>query len=172
MVAVTVLAVGLAGFAGAPTQAALALGLAVLLGQLSIGWSNDAVDAPDDVAARRSAKPVVRGLVDASTLYRAALAALGVTVGASFMLLGWVAGGLHVVAVLAAWAYNLRLKDTALSPLPYALAFGLVPLIVVTVAGAGATAQGGAPADVASSSLSALAAIGAMLGAGAHLANT
>lgn len=170
--AVTVLAVGLAGFAGAPTQAALALGLAVLVGQLSIGWSNDAVDAAEDVAARRSAKPVVRGLVDASTLSRAALAALGATVVLSFVLLGWVAGGLHVGAVLAAWAYNLRLKDTALSPLPYAMAFGLVPLIVVAVAGADSTVQGGTPADVAAGSLGALAAVGALLGAGAHLANT
>ncbi len=174
--AVTVLAVGLAGFAGAPTQAALALGLAVLLGQLSIGWSNDAVDAAEDVAARRSAKPVVRGLIDAPTLSRAALAALAATVVASFVLLGWVAGGLHVVAVLAAWAYNLRLKDTALSPLPYAVAFGLVPLIVVAVAGAvagaGTTGQGGTSSAVAWGSLVALAAVGAFLGAGAHLANT
>jgi 4-hydroxybenzoate polyprenyltransferase len=183
--AVTVLAVGLAGFAGASTGAALGLGLSVLLGQLSIGWSNDAVDAADDAAAGRSAKPVVRGLVDVPTLWRAALLALGVAVVASIALLGWVAGGLHVVAVLSAWAYNLRLKDTVLSPLPYAAAFGLVPLIVAAVAALGEpvgsvggqapgaiTSGGIATGGVAPGSLGALAAVGALLGAGAHLANT
>ena len=41
------------------------------------------------------------------------------------------AGLLHLAAVAAAWSYNARLKATALSFLPYALAFGAVPSIVV-----------------------------------------
>ena len=170
--AVTVLAVGLTASAGASSSSALALGLSVLLGQLSVGWSNDAVDAADDAAAGRSAKPVVRGLVDASTVWRAALVALGATVVVSVVLLGWVAGGLSVLAVLAAWAYNLRLKDTVWSPLPYAAAFGLVPLIVASVAAPTSTPPGAAPGGIAVGSLAALAAVGALLGAGAHLANT
>ena len=63
--AVTLLAVGLTASAGASRSSALELGLAVLLGQLSVGWSDDSVDAADDAAAGRSAKQVVRGLVDA-----------------------------------------------------------------------------------------------------------
>ena len=41
--------------------------------------------------------------------------------------MGWAAGAAHLVAVASAAGYNLGLKATALSPLPYALSFGLVP---------------------------------------------
>jgi 4-hydroxybenzoate polyprenyltransferase len=166
-----VLAVGLAGFAGASSGAAAALGVSVLVGQLSIGWCNDAVDAVDDAAAGRLTKPVVRGLVEASTVWRAAVIALITAAVLSVALLGWVAGGLHVVAVLAAWAYNLRLKETAWSVVPYAVAFGLVPLIVATVA-APTDSPGSTAGWFSSGTLWALAGVGGMLGAGAHLANT
>jgi 4-hydroxybenzoate polyprenyltransferase len=46
------------------------------------------------------------------------------------LLLGWRAGVAHLLAVAAAWSYNLGLKRTLLSPLPYVLAFGLVPVVV------------------------------------------
>ncbi len=133
--------------------------LVVLLGQVSVGWCNDAVDAAADKAAGRGEKPTVRGLVDASLLWRAALAALLAAVLLSPVLLGAVGGLAHIGAVLAAWAYNLRLKDTGWSPLPYAIAFGLVP-VVASGAALGRIPQG----------WTLLA--GAALGVGAHLANT
>ena len=40
------------------------------------------------------------------------------------------AGVLHLVAVGAGWAYNARLKATAASVAPYAVAFGLLPCFV------------------------------------------
>lgn len=131
---VTALVTALVLAVGASVPVAAGVGVAVLAGQLSVGWSNDASDAEDDVAAQRLDKPVVRGLVDVRRLWVAAGAALVVTVPASLLAMGAVPGALHVLAVLAAWAYNLRLKDTPASPLPYAVAFGLLPVIVAALA--------------------------------------
>lgn len=157
---VTALVTGLVLAVGQTPLGAAGVGLAVLAGQLSVGWSNDAADAENDVNASRSAKPVVRGLVDGATLWVAAWAALAATVPASLALMGWVAGGLHIVAVLAAWAYNLGVKDTVLSAVPYALAFGLLPLVVAGLARP--------PIEPAAS----WAVVCGCLGVSAHLANT
>src|SRR5258705_3783334 len=52
---------GALGRTGAGTVAVFAV--AVLAGQLSIGWSNDAFDAGLDAAAGRTDKPLVAGTV-------------------------------------------------------------------------------------------------------------
>jgi 4-hydroxybenzoate polyprenyltransferase len=153
--AVTALTAAAGGTAGDCARVALV----VLLGQLSVGWCNDAVDAPADAAAGRVEKPTVRGLVDSSLLWRMALAALVAALVLSPLLLGPVGGLAHVAAVLAAWAYDLRLKDTVWSPVPYAVAFGLVPVV------AAGTTLGHVPQG-----WTVVAA--AALGVGAHLANT
>src|SRR6185312_9715219 len=77
---------------------------AMLAGQLSVGWSNDACDAARDVAAGRTDKPVVRGEITVRSLWVAAFVSVG-----------------------AAWAYNLGLKSTAWSGLMYLLGFGPLP---------------------------------------------
>jgi 4-hydroxybenzoate polyprenyltransferase len=127
--------------------------LAVLLGQLSIGWSNDAVDADRDVAAGRSDKPIPRGLVGRSAVAAAAAVAAVCCVPAS-LALGAAAGTVHLVAVASAWAYNLDLKRRVISPLPYAVSFGLLPAVVQTWP---------PPAVMAGA---------ALLGVAAHFANT
>ena len=145
---------------GGTGSAAIRLAVCVLAGQLSIGWSNDARDAAADSAAGRSAKPIVRGLVDARTVGRAAVAALVACAVLSVGLLGLVAGGWHLLAVGSAWRYNLSLKDTIASPVPYALAFAAVPVIVSTVV------------DPAEPLPVGLAVVGALVGVAVHLANT
>ncbi len=100
--------------------------LAMLTGQLSVGWSNDAHDARMDRAAARLDKPVVASELSVHLLWRCAVTALTISVIASFAAAG-VAGGFHVLSLLAAWAYNLRLSRTVWSWLPYAIAFGLIP---------------------------------------------
>lgn len=129
-IAVTLLAGGTALAAGATAASSVALAAVVLLGQVSIGWSNDAVDAVGDAAAGRRNKPTVAGIVSATLLLRAGVIALLAAAALSYPVLGWVAGLAHIIAVLAAWAYNLRLKDTWASFLPYAIAFGLAPVVV------------------------------------------
>jgi 4-hydroxybenzoate polyprenyltransferase len=105
------------------------LALAVLLGQVSVGWSNDWIDATRDTTQHRLDKPIPRGLVQRAVVRRAAFTALVLCVPASYAL-GWRAGTAHLVAVGAAWSYNLGVKRTIASPLPYLLAFALVPVVV------------------------------------------
>ncbi|MGW2564220.1 UbiA family prenyltransferase [Streptomyces sp. NPDC001514] len=131
---------------------------AVAAGQLSIGWSNDRVDLGRDRAAGRRDKPLATGHTSPRAVAAAAGAALAVCVPLS-LACGLLAGCVHLVSVAAAWSYNLRLKRTAASWLPYALAFGLLPAFVTL-------GLPGAPWPPLW-----LTAAAALLGTGAHFAN-
>ena len=155
--AVTAIATALAVSAGLGTRSLL-VGAAFLAGQLSVGWSNDWIDAARDQRTHRADKPVAQGDVAVSTVRTAALAAAALCVPLS-LALGLRSGLLHLAAVAAAWAYNARLKATRLSWLPYAFSFGAVPSIVTL-------ALDGAPLAPAWAT-----AAGALLGVGAHLCN-
>jgi 4-hydroxybenzoate polyprenyltransferase len=104
--------------------------LAVLAGQLVIGWSNDLIDVRRDTQVARQGKPLATGELAVPTVRLAlGLAALA-TVGLSFSL-GWRAGLLHLLAgVGGGVAYNLGLKSTRWSWAPYAVAFGSLPAVV------------------------------------------
>jgi 4-hydroxybenzoate polyprenyltransferase len=110
------------------------LAVAVLLGQASVGWSNDWIDAPVDIAAGRTDKPIPVGLVTRRVVGLGAVLALTGCVPAS-LALGWRAGVAHLGAVASAWSYNLALKRTVLSPLPFFVSFGLVPVVVGAAVG-------------------------------------
>ncbi len=158
-VMVTAFALALSAGIGAGARTTTLVSLAVLAGQLSVGWSNDWLDARRDVAVGRADKPVVTGLVTAATLRAAALVALGACVVLS-LATGLLPGVVHVVAVGVAWSYNALLKATWWSWAPYAVSFGLLAVFVVLAApGAGRPA----PWAVAAA---------ALLGVGAHVANT
>ena len=130
----------------------------VFTGQLSIGWSNDYLDAERDVLTVRSDKPVASGAIKPRVVGMAAAVGL-VSTSALSVLLGWPGGAVALLTVLSAWAYNLRLKATVLSWLPYALAFGLSPAI--------ATMSASPPRWPAAWAIAA----GSLLGVAAHLAN-
>jgi protoheme IX farnesyltransferase len=155
--AVTAVAAALAASAGRGAAGTVAVAAAVLAGQLSVGWMNDYLDRDRDVRVRRTDKPVVAGAVAAGTLRTAMVLAMVAVVPLS-LLSGWFAGSLHLIAVASAWAYNVRLKSSALSVLPYAVSFGLLPAFVTA----------GLPGRPV---LGWLVAAGALLGAGAHFAN-
>ncbi|MCP3822743.1 UbiA family prenyltransferase [Streptomyces sp. A3M-1-3] len=129
VVAVTVLATALAVSAGHSGARCALIGAAVLAGQLSVGWCNDAFDARRDAAAGRPGKPVVDGVVSRTAVWAAAYGALVLCVPLS-LACGLLAGTAHLAAVAGAWAYNLRLKATALSWLPYVLGFASLPSVV------------------------------------------
>jgi 4-hydroxybenzoate polyprenyltransferase len=99
---------------------------AVLAGQISIGWSNDAFDAGRDAAAGRTDKPVAAGAVSRRAVAVAAVAALAVSMLLSFVI-GEVSGIVNAVMMLAGWAYNAGLKSTLASGLAYVVGFGLIP---------------------------------------------
>jgi 4-hydroxybenzoate polyprenyltransferase len=101
--------------------------VAVLLGQLSVGWSNDAFDGELDRRVGRLDKPTVQGMVRVPVLWACAAGALAASVAMSWWVAGWVGGTFHVVAVLMAWLYNTVLSRTPWSWLPYAIAFTALP---------------------------------------------
>ena len=157
-VAVTAISAGLAALAGLGLVRGLLLVTAILAGQLSIGWSNDSIDAARDRASERRDKPVARGTVTTRTVGIAAVLALVVCVIAS-LALGWAAGLASIVVAASGWAYNLGLKATAFSWLPYAVAFGMLPAVATLALPAPSW-----PAPWAMIS-------GALFGVSAHLAN-
>jgi 4-hydroxybenzoate polyprenyltransferase len=130
--AVTTFTVALALVVGLGWRTLLA-GAAVLAGQLSIGWSNDYLDRNRDRRAGRRDKPLLRDAVSDQGLLVGAVAAVALTVPLSLML-GLLAGAAQLVGVAFGWAYNLGLKRTSASPLPYLVAFALVPTAFVVLA--------------------------------------
>lgn len=157
--AVTVLTALLAWSAGHTLARGMLVTAAVLAGQLSIGWSNDLVDARRDRAVGRPDKPVAAGEVSESVVRGACGAAVVACVVLSFAC-GWRAALVHLLlGVAAGWAYNLWLKRSVLSPLPYAVAFAALPAVVTLALPSPAWP----PAWVLVT--------GALLGVGAHLLN-
>lgn len=157
--AVTGFAAALGISAGLTIGRVLLLASAILAGQLSVGWSNDYIDRDRDRATGRTAKPITAEALSARLVGTAALAALGACVPLS-LALGVLPGVLHLAAVGSAWSYNLGLKATVTSPLPYLVSFGLLPGIV-------ATALPDTPAP-----RPAVLVAGGLLGVAAHFANT
>jgi 4-hydroxybenzoate polyprenyltransferase len=155
---VTAVAVALAVSWGRDAGGVAAVGLGTLAGQLSVGWCNDRVDLARDRAAGRRDKPLVNGGLRPGAVTAAALVALAMCVPLS-LAAGPAAGAAHLAGVGAAWGYDLWLKRTVLSPVPYAVAFGLLPAFVSL----GLPGQPWPPVWVS--------AAGALLGVGAHAAN-
>jgi protoheme IX farnesyltransferase len=155
--AVTVTAAALALASGRDPWGVAAVALAILTGQLSVGWLNDYLDADRDLAAGRPDKPIAAGAVSRRTVGLATAAAAALCIPASF-LSGPQAGIAHTVAVVSAWTYNLKLKSTPFSVLPYAVSFGLLPAFVIL----------GLPGHPAPAPW--LVTAGALLGSGAHFA--
>ena len=156
VLAVVVLAVLLGVSFGLSPERVVLVGLAVLAGQLSVGWCNDLVDEARDRAVGRSDKPIVTGETSARAVRIACALAVVAVVPLSFAC-GWAAGAVHLLTVASAWAYDLRLKATVWSWLPYAVSFGGL-VVFVSLAG-GALPPWWMPAA------------GALLGVGAHLVN-
>ena len=155
-VVVTTIAVLLAVGVSATPAMVLLIGVTVLVGQLSIGWSNDWWDAGRDATIGRGDKPVVTGAVSLSSVRVAALIAGAVSVPLS-LLAGWRAGVCHLLLVASGWAYNAGLKRVLVSPIPYAVGFGALPAYVWLVVGE--------PMEVW------VVVAGSLLGVAAHFAN-
>lgn len=156
--AVTAFATVLVAVAGNDAATCAVAAVAVLTGQLSIGWSNDRIDAERDRRSARIDKPVARGEVSVRTVDGVIAVALVATIVCS-LALGRAAGLVHLGAVACGWLYNLWLKGTWLSWLPYAVAFGALPGVATL-----ALAEPTAPAAWA-------VAAGALFGVVANLTN-
>ena len=134
------------------------LGATLGLNQLSVGLSNDWLDADRDRVAERLDKPIARGEVSAATARNVAFVASGLSIlvsvplGIPFVLV-------HAVAFAGGWIYNAWLKHTVLSALPYLLSFGLLPALATLAL----------PVPALPAWWAVLA--GALLGLAAHIAN-
>ncbi|HEY4269920.1 MAG TPA: UbiA family prenyltransferase [Galbitalea sp.] len=158
-IVVTIVEVGLGIAVGLDATRVVLLGFAMLAGQFSVGLSNDWLDAERDNAVGRTDKPITRGWISVGTVRTAAWVSLGISTLAVIPL-GWLALVGLVFITGTAWAYNLGLKKTAFSIVPYVLSFGSLPALATL----------SLPDPAAPSAWS--VAVGGLLGAAAHFANT
>jgi 4-hydroxybenzoate polyprenyltransferase len=126
---VTIVATVLAASDSYPPARLALLAAAILADQLSVGWSNDWIDATRDRAVARADKPVAVGLVRRAVVGVAAWIALATALLLTVPL-GPAALVAHAIALASAWSYNAWLKRTVFSVLPYVVSFGVLPAIV------------------------------------------
>jgi 4-hydroxybenzoate polyprenyltransferase len=157
-VAVTAITVLLGFGVGLGPASLVLLGLSMLANQVSVGLSNDWIDAERDRAVGRSDKPVALGEVSVATVRAVAWASAILSV-ALMLPLGIPATIAQAGFIASAWSYNAGLKATAVSVVPYLVSFGLLPAIVTLSLPTPAPAVWWA------------AAAGALLGVAAHFTN-
>jgi 4-hydroxybenzoate polyprenyltransferase len=107
---------------------AYVIAFGVFTGQLVVGWSNDLYDFDDDLKHQRRKKPLVSGLITKEYLQKW----LRFMVPFSFVAnllgpLGIKGGSVYMLGTACGVAYNFYFKFSALSPLPYAIAFAALP---------------------------------------------
>ena len=114
-VAVTALTALLAVAVGHELRTGLVVTAAVAAGQLTIGWSNDVIDAGRDQQVGRADKPVARGEVSEALVWRMIIAAAAACIVLS-LACGLASAAVHLLLVVGSgWAYNLGLKQVAWS---------------------------------------------------------
>ena len=165
--------------AGAAAPDAVRLAVAMTALQAGIGATNDLADAAAD-ATGKPAKPIPSGLVSRQQATVVAVAAIAVGIGLTVPS-GWGTVAIAVLGVGVGLAYDLRLKGTAWSWLPFALgvpllavyawygAVGALPgvfavLVPAAVAAGAALAIGNARADLERDEASGVASIATRLG--------
>ena len=107
---------------------ALIIALGFFSGQLIVGWSNDLIDYADDLSHQRMNKPLVAGQITRKFLqsWLAVMIPVALVINL-FGPLGFVGGGLSIFAIVWALGYNFFFKFNIFSPLPYAVAFAILP---------------------------------------------
>jgi 4-hydroxybenzoate polyprenyltransferase len=107
---------------------AYVIAFTVATGQLVVGWSNDLYDYKDDLAHKRTKKPLVSGLITPQYLTKWLRFMVPFSFFANlFGPLGIKGGLVYMLGVGFGVAYNFYFKFSALSPLPYAIAFAALP---------------------------------------------
>jgi len=89
---------------------ALRVAIAIFAGQLVVGWSNDLIDAPLDIAAQRTKKPIVGKEINPDLLRKSIVFALFAALLLSLISpLGLTGTLIHFLGLLSATLYNLKL---------------------------------------------------------------
>jgi poly(3-hydroxybutyrate) depolymerase/4-hydroxybenzoate polyprenyltransferase len=111
---------------------AFVIAFGIFLGQLIVGWTNDLHDYTDDVKHNRSEKPLVSELITPGQLRTAIFVVTPLAVIVNlFGPLGLKGGAVYLLGIAFGLAYNFYFKYTALSPLPYVIAFAALPASIV-----------------------------------------
>jgi 4-hydroxybenzoate polyprenyltransferase len=106
----------------------LEITVAIFCGQCTVGWSNDLIDQESDRLANRMNKPLVALKIFPHTLR--ALIFMSLALAFLFSILGplgVIGTNIHLLGIGSAMAYNLGLKRTIFSFLPYLISFGAMP---------------------------------------------
>lgn len=107
---------------------AYVIAFTVFTGQLVVGWSNDLYDFEDDAKHARTNKPLVSGLITERYLRKWLVFMVPFSFLANiFGPLGLQGGLLYFLGVGCGVAYNFYFKFRISSPLPYAVAFAILP---------------------------------------------
>ena len=118
-------------------QNSLEVASAILAGQFVVGWSNDLIDFDLDAQASRSNKPLVNGNITPALLKKSIAVAFTAALILSLIgPLGLIGTAIHFLGLFSATLYNLKLKRTFLSPLPYIISFGAMPWAIYKANGA------------------------------------
>jgi 4-hydroxybenzoate polyprenyltransferase len=125
-VVVTVVALALGWAAGLDAARLAVLTASVFFGQVSIGLSNDVLDAGRDRLSGRTDKPLAADGAPVRVAWVAAFAAAIVALALSAAL-GWWLALAHAVFLACGWAYNAVLKATVWSPAGFVVGFGVFP---------------------------------------------
>ncbi len=125
-VVVTLVALALGVAAGLDGGRLALLTVSVLCGQLSIGLSNDAVDARRDAQTGRADKPLARPGAPVRTAMGLAVATAVLAIALSLMCGSGMALA-HAGFLACAWGYNLGLKSTIWSAACFLVGFGVFP---------------------------------------------
>ena len=115
--------------------AAVEVTAAIFCGQCFIGWSNELLDLESDRSAKRTRKPLVNGALDPKTLRNLLPISLALAIIISLLSPLHVKGTMmHVGGLVSATLYNLWLKRTWLSFIPYMVSFALLPMAIYSAA--------------------------------------
>lgn len=107
---------------------AYVIAFTVFTGQLVVGWSNDLYDFADDAKHARTNKPLVSGLITERYLRKWLVFMVPFSLLANIIgPLGLHGGLLYFLGVGCGVAYNFYFKFRISSPLPYAVAFAILP---------------------------------------------
>ncbi len=107
---------------------AYVIAFTVFTGQLVVGWSNDLYDFADDQKHQRLNKPLVSGVITEKYLRSWLIFMVPFSLVVNIIgPLGFKGGLLYWLGIGCGVAYNFYFKFTFLSPLPFAVAFAILP---------------------------------------------
>ena len=149
-----------AALAGRPSRELALVFATVLVGQCILGWHNDLVDEPVDLAHERTGKPISDGRLDPGTAWFTLCCGVLLVVPLAVSN-GVVAGLCYLASVVVGMIGNVVLRRGLLSFVPWAVSFALYPAFL-SYGGWGGSAHGPAPEIV-------MVVLSALLGVGVHV---